>query len=94
MKKGRLWLLILVAAILTLVLQCCDYGVATGSNPYIVERIKFFKNTDMVEYTAFSVNRTEYKQRLRSSSIRFIDSAGKYNYGDTVVIVKKGMQNY
>lgn len=90
MKKGKLWLLILAAATLTSVLQCCDYGVNIESSPYVIQHMELFEGTDMVEYTAYSVNRTEFKQILRSSYIRFIDSAKKYNYGDTVAIVKKG----
>lgn len=75
--KKKLILLIFTS----ILLSGCD---CNKSKFWIIENV--FKEGDYVFYMAESPNEKWYQQ---SSQLRFIDDAGKFNIGDTVIIVKK-----
>ena len=88
MKVSRV--LSLIAIVLILMLQSCDFGVARITGPYIVTSMEICEYGGVVKYRAYSVNCTKAEKLFCYFDIIFMDSIGKYNYGDTVVIVKTG----
>lgn len=77
-----------IIVILTFLLLGCNSDGYTPSEYFIVRHIEI-KNEQIVLYTAKNPNKkfAEYK------FIYFYDKMGKYNIGDTLMIVKKNSVN-
>lgn len=77
-----------IIVILTFLLLGCNSDEYTPSEYFIVRRIEV-KSEQIVLYTAKNPNKkfAEYK------FIYFYEKAGKYNIGDTLMIVKKNSFN-
>lgn len=77
-----------IIVILTFLLLGCNSDGYTPSEYFIVKHIEI-KNEQIVLYTAKNPNKkfAEYK------FIYFYDKMGKYNIGDTLMIVKKNSVN-
>lgn len=77
-----------IIVILTFLLLGCNSDEYTPSEYFIVRHIEI-KNEQIVLYTAKNPNKkfAEYK------FIYFYDKMGKYNIGDTLMIVKKNSFN-
>lgn len=88
MKKNKLLFLTTVAIIL--ILQSCDSGATRVTSPYVISSMSIHERSNTVVYKAHSVNCTRTEKWFEYFYITFMDSIGKYNYGDTIVIVKKG----
>lgn len=77
-----------IIVILIFLLSGCNSDGYTPSEYFIVRHIEI-KNEQIVLYTAKNTNKkfAEYK------FIYFYDKMGKYNIGDTLMIVKKNSVN-
>jgi len=74
--------------ILAFLLLGCDSDTCTPSEYFIVRHIEI-KNEQVVRYTAKSPNNSFIEHKF----IYFYDKMGKYNIGDTLMIVKKNSVN-
>lgn len=78
-----------IIVILTFLLLGCDSDTCVSSEYFIVRHIEI-KNEQVVRYTAKSPNNVFIEHKF----IYFYDKMGKYNIGDTLIIVKRnGRQN-
>lgn len=77
-----------IIVILTFLLLGCNFDGYTPSEYFIVRHIEI-KNEQIVNYTAKSPNNSFMGYKF----IYFYDKMGKYNIGDTLIIVKKNSVN-
>lgn len=77
-----------IIVILIFLLLGCNSDKYTPSEYFIVRDIEI-KSEQIVSYTAKSPNRKFTELRF----IYFYDKMGKYNIGDTLIIVKKNSVN-
>lgn len=76
-----------IIVILAFLLLGCNSDGYTPSEYFIVRHIEI-KNEQIVLYTAKNPNK-----KFGYKFIRFYDKMGKYNIGDTLIIVKKNSVN-
>ena len=73
-----------IIVILIFLLSGCESNECDPSEYFIVRNIEI-KNEQIVRYTAKSPNNSFIEHKF----IYFYDKMGKYNIGDTLIIVKK-----